>query len=309
VAQVLRDIGMGDVFPGYEQRRKEAVGDVLQDALLGLVSTPASLIRYRGRKIQEGKALGKAIEPVKGTLRELFGGTLALSRGIFGAGKAKRVIIGEKSPYMLNLYKQIKDRPEQVADLAELYMRRLDSLPKDKAVRYAKEVMSKLKKGQLSEVEEAAADIFVGQRSMAYSPREIPAFLPSTKYASPESVRAKIYATSELLQKAKIKTDWAEVVRGARKGDVVLADPPYHGTRGYESTGKFQTEPLSDALQRLSKRGVEGIVWTGEAGVKKFPWAEFKKVKPTEFAAGIGGKRLVDLLPVRTVKRKTWRPK
>ena len=291
-----------DLVNKHSSRQKAQTERMLSDQMtdddvleLGL-SGVGGLIRYRGRKLREALTFAKKMPPVQGTLRELFGGSLVLSREIFGAGKAKNIIIGEKSPYMRNLYKQIRDRPEEVASLTGKLFKARDSLPADEAVAFTKAFMQKLKEGGLSKTEQAAGDIFIGQRSYSYSPREIPWMGPG-KYASSESTRAKIFATSAMLKKAKIKTNWQEVLQGAKAEDILLVDPPYHGTRGYKATGKFDSEPLSAALRQTKAKG---ILWSGEAGLSQFPWATFKRTKPTEFAAGLGTNELLDLLKVKT---------
>lgn len=299
---------MAQAYPkGFPKRNvdwremwKDIVWDITPLVVGGTLAMPLPLIRYRGKKLTEARKLAKEMPPVEGKLRELFGGSLALSRELFGAGKAKKIVIGEANPYMLNIYNQLRENPEGVKrivrELSELHQKS----PGQKQYELVKNTIIQLKSDKgMNKLEQAAKDIFVGQYSYAYSPREIPKITAGGNYITPRGLEKRLEETSQMLKKAEIYDDWMKAMKAVGRKDVILADPPYHGTVGRYQEISFpaqESQALSRELEKAGKRGATGVLWSGEPGKKFFPWTEFTKGRGSDWAAPIGNRELWEIL-------------
>lgn len=286
--------------PNYLRENPEDALGLAGFALSGAPLAPKSenvigLLRYPGKKFAAGKEMAKTLEEVTGTYREPFVGSGTIFRQLFEAGKLKgKAILGEANPEVRNLYLQIKENPERVAEIAEGLAKTWKSWEPEAAGRFTRYV-SELRQTQTDPAIRAGMDIFIGQHSRSYIPPWIPKMVKGGSFMSPEGIKNRILSVGKALKEteAEIVPTWQEALKGVGPKDYLALDPPYHTTRGYKASFK-EEEELAKVLQEAGRRGAKGILWESGAGVEKFPGLKFeptgKKFRggQEEFVARIG---------------------
>lgn len=280
---------------------RQLVGEMAMQGI-GMFAKPLQLMRYFGSKSGQAKLLAERIAPITGTYREPFLGSGTIFRQLFEKGKILgKVELAEANPLLRDIYAEIRRNPKAVADVAEQLSEAYRKLPSREAKQFAVSMLDKLK--GLSGAERAGAELFVGQHSVAYNPPMRPLMRYSSKYITPEGLSRRIKSFGKALKetKATVRKDWKEALANVKKGDVIIADPPYHGRRGY-SVGWNESEEFARVLSKTRKRGAAGIVWNSPEALEIYQPLGFKMQetgwlqKLPEYAASWGEQDLVKIL-------------
>ena len=304
-----------DFVDVFEQTRSDLVRDsVVQAALVTLgrgVSAPG-IVRYPGRKVGAGQALAKGLKkPVKGTYREPFGGSLTIGRQLNEKNLLGRVRIGEKHKRMLNIYKQIRESPKTVSRMTSAMVRHYKRLGPYEANDYIAWLQEMAKK-ETRPLQKAVMDIMVGQHATSSIPgKQLVRWGPkrqiqhSSVYITPKGLGKRVRSLGDLLnpKRAKVFEDWRKVLRRSKEGDLLMVDPPYPGTSGYQG-GFRDTEELGQVLLKAGERGARGLVWTSGKGKDLMKEIEFEPTGKVfrggeeEFMGGFGAEseELLELL-------------
>jgi DNA adenine methylase len=88
--------------------------------------------------------------------------------------------------------------------------------------------------------------------------------------------------------------DFEEVLGCAVEGDVIFADPPYHGTFGYSSGfGDDDQARLSACLRRAARRGVGVVATNSDTPLTRnlYRWADVRDLSERRRIAAAGDRR------------------
>jgi len=290
----------------YRRFYVEQIPDIVQTAAMPWIGAPQALMRYYGRKTTQGGLLAKTINAITSTYREPFLGSGTIFRQLYEQGKLLgNAVLGEANPIMRNIYAQIRKNPKAIAEGVGEQIERYRGLDPNDARNLVIDTFDKLRAEgfKRNPAKEAISEIFVGQSVTGYNPPKTPLFKWSSNFVSPKGIAKRVESFGEALKStdATILDDWKKVLKGAKRGDVAFIDPPYHRRKGY-SVGWSESEELANELSKLSKRGVEGIVWNSPESLKFYK--DFA-MEPTgfmsnmpEYAANLG-----DLDFLRMIKR------
>lgn len=250
---------------------------------LGVVPALQGLFRIKGMK---GRRAAKLIEelPVrsKGTFFDLFAGSGKVSRAAGLSKKFGRVRLGDLNERTANIHRMVQRHPEKIKELVRDFMHEIGiekGLSYDEVPRLA-DFQERVMAGEFvrEPTKQAAADIVLGSYGMHYDPGYRTRIKPSSgKHIRPHRLLERIEQHGEALRGGEVvHGSWEETVRGATKGDVIYADPPYMNTPGYRAGGfrEKQTRELSRVLRKAYERGADVVVSEFEGVQKLFPWIE-----------------------------------
>jgi DNA adenine methylase len=224
------------------------------------------LLKWAGGKRQLRSELTRRLPDRWGTYFEPFIGGGALLVELANLGRLGRAVIGDKNPELVNLYRVVKDNPDELtrALLDEKFRNDEESF------RLLKAEFNALIGTRRRPVDRAALLMYLNKHSfngLWRVNRKGHYNVPFGKYArlSLPSPQALLKFSSMLKNVTLMHADFEYIVRTAKKGDFVYFDPPYHPLSktarftGY-TTGGFSFEDqqrLAGVFRRLSERGVQ----------------------------------------------------
>ncbi|MFC4405426.1 DNA adenine methylase [Haloarchaeobius iranensis] len=196
--------------------------------------------------------------------------------------------INDTNPRLVNFYKQVRDRPEELIDRLKSFEDPENEPNEDREYhdtnRKGKEIKNYYYQQRelfnrrphdepFDELEEAALLLYLNRTCYngLYRENQSGGFnVPIGRYSNPDWVRSEeIRAVSEVLEKTEIHNRDFEYVREvAEEGDLVYFDPPYEpmSPTAYftdysaEGFGKEDQERLLELAQELDENGVHVIL-------------------------------------------------
>ena len=219
------------------------------------------ILKWAGGKRQLLPILIKNIPDKFNTYYEPFIGGAALLISLYSLNKIHNCVISDTNSDLYNLYKTIKENPQQLID-------ELDNMEfKNNSEDYykARDLFNSIN----DSIERSALLIYLNRHGYngLYRVNSQNKFnVPFGKYNNPGMPSlGNIMALSELFQSCTImNTDFESTVNNAKKGDFVYFDPPYMPLSktsyftGYTHTGfdEKDQERLAKSFQELSDKGV-----------------------------------------------------
>lgn len=220
------------------------------------------VVKWAGGKRQIIEDLVSLVPGRFETYYEPFFGGGALLIELHNRGKLKRAVISDINSDLMDLYRIIKHRPEEL--IQELSGLRFSNSREDYYL--ARERYNSIGG---STAEKAALFIYLNRHCYngLYRVNSRGAFnVPFGRYRSPSMPgEDEIYLLSEVLRSAEIlSVDFEEALKGARNGDFVYLDPPYmpvspsSSFTDYSSAGFSMDDQvrLCKAFRDLDRRGV-----------------------------------------------------
>ena len=219
------------------------------------------ILKWAGGKRQLLPVLIRNIPYKFNTYFEPFIGGAALLISLYSLNKIKKSVISDTNTDLYNLYKTIKENPQQLID-------KLDNLEfknnKDDYYK-ARELFNSIN----DSIERSAFLIYLNRHGYngLYRVNSQNKFnVPFGKYNNPGMPSSgNIMALSELFQSCTImNSDFEAIVSNASKGDFVYFDPPYMPLSktsyftGYTHSGfdEKDQERLAKSFHNLSDKGV-----------------------------------------------------
>ena len=219
------------------------------------------VLKWAGGKRQLLPALLKNIPDNFNTYYEPFIGGAALLISLYSLNRINSAVISDTNTDLYNLYKTIRENPQQLID-------ELDNL----GFRNTKEDYYKAREvfnSSSNPVERTAILIYLNRHGYngLYRVNSSNKFnVPFGKYTNPRMPSPEnIMALSGLLQSCTVmNSDFEIAVKNASKGDFVYFDPPYMPLSktsyftGYTHSGfnESDQERLSETFRVLSRKGV-----------------------------------------------------
>ena len=243
------------------------------------------MFNYMGRKItdvakllveSQGEKFAKIIEP--------FAGSAIATRQFINEGVARKGVIGEANPVLLNIFEQIKNNPESVLgkileksagiETGTMYNRPNRITPEGVA-----SIRNMMRQQPQSAADTAAKDYIEAAVAEHYVPNKSGGNLirPGMHMKSPEALTKDVEAYRMMLAKTKVHPNWKKAVAETRPDDMLFVDPPYLGTRGYGKGGFQETEMLAATIKELMGTPKKGVIYNSAAGAEKFPFLNWKK--------------------------------
>jgi DNA adenine methylase len=239
----------------------------------------ARLFRWLGTKAHLVPVLAPwlraRLDASGGRLVSLFYGGGALEQAIAGAGVQ---LVAEANPDLLTLYAQLAHGPRAV--FAEL--RALDArVPRTRAGFLELRATHPL---SLSPITRAARFLWLSgmsfngvwrvNRSGAHN---VPPDIARLRRPWPLPTLAALETVAEHLSRTEFHADWRDAAAKARRGDLVLADPPYLGGFDEYTASGFPLDEhrsLARVLQQLAHSGVSVVAFNSPAARDLYAWAE-----------------------------------
>jgi site-specific DNA-adenine methylase len=241
-------------------------------------------INYRGAKhvaIEPVlKILGKKapfqrwIEPFAGS-----GGSLLRAKQ---AGMAKQYFAGDTNPEMVRMLGTLLAYPDEVKKAIPKVYKAIGKLAeatkKGSKVTDAEIQALKTLEQNLPEdpIERAAAHVILGNRAYRYVPGVADTHYATGIRTSPQGMINKLtkLTAGDPNQVRLAHGSWKDTLKALKpgKGDVVLSDPPYLSTKGYnQGWTSRDTDALSDALAKAQARGAKVVAYDSAEGAKMYP--------------------------------------
>jgi len=219
---------------------------------------------------------GRYIEPFLG------GGAMALHLGIQG------MVLGDLEPDLMLMYSQVRDAPEELITLLSL----LQEMGTDLDTYYDVRELD----GQTT-VEKAAKLIYLNRLCFNGLYRKNKKGEFNVPYCGEERDLPdgdRIMEVSRALQGAELHIgDANKLIESAGRGDVIYADPPYHGTfsdytaRGFEEDDQ---ELLVEALYDARQRGAEFFCHNADTEKVRYWFEEWAEIIPMDEKRNINAK-------------------
>jgi len=207
------------------------------------------------------------------TLLEPFAGSAAVSLAAAMLGKAKNFYINDLNEPLIGLWNEIVNNPQQIAkEYAYLW----ESQKDDPQIYY------KIVREKFNQTKQPHYFLYLLARCVKASVRynSNGAFNQSPDNrrlgARPVTMRNNVMLASFLLQdKTKFTSiNYKDVLKDARRGDLVYMDPPYQGVCGNRDNrylAGIEIDEFIQALEKLNKRNISYIVsYDGRTGDKTF---------------------------------------
>ena len=219
------------------------------------------ILKWAGGKRQLLPALIKNIPEKFNTYYEPFIGGAALLISLYSLNKINESVISDTNKDLYNLYKTIKENPQQLID----ELNNLEFKNNKDDYYKARELFNAIN----DPIERSALLIYLNRHGYngLYRVNSSNKFnVPFGKYNNPGMPSSgNIMALSELFQSCTImNSDFELTVNNARKDDFVYFDPPYMPLSktsyftGYTHSGfdEKDQERLAKSFQKLSDKGV-----------------------------------------------------
>jgi DNA adenine methylase len=231
-------------------------------------------IPYQGSKRRLATAILSHIEEGRYTrLIEPFAGSAAITLAAARYQKFPSFLIGDRLEPLTELWRNIIDSPEMIADTYEALWNRERKRPIDEyyAIR-----------SEFNEDREPAKLLYLLARCVKNAVR----FNPSGEFnqspdkrrkgTHPDSMRKELEAANRLLVgKAKaVCADFLELFSAAQPGDFFYLDPPYQGTsegRDSRYIGGVSRERIVEGLALLNNKGIPFVLsYDGLSGERTY---------------------------------------
>ena len=217
------------------------------------------VVKWAGGKSQLLEQIEEHLPQEFGTYYEPFIGGGALFFYLWNAGRIKKAVISDNNPDLINIYRVIKEKPEEL--ITELKKRKYKN---------EKEAYYKIREWEPRKAVLKAARMLYLNRTCfngLYRVNSKGKFnVPFGKYKNPKFLNEdNIWAVHEALKDTEIRLcDFEEAVKGAEKGDFVYFDPPYHplsttaNFTGYtkNSFNEDDQKRLAETFRKLADMGV-----------------------------------------------------
>jgi DNA adenine methylase len=232
-------------------------------------------IPYQGSKRALASVITDYFPRDADRLVEPFAGSAAVSIAAAFYGEAKRFTLSDINRALIDLWREIIDRPEGIATGYERLWR--EQLGQERQFYDdARDCFNRTQRPDYF--------LYLLARCVKASVRYNPAgdFNQSPdnrrKGAEPSTMRARIIGASRLLKgKTELAcADYKDALSNLTTRDIVYMDPPYKGVCGgkdkrYKGTLSFDEYIFVDILRRLNARGVSFMVsYDGRTGEKTF---------------------------------------
>lgn len=206
-------------------------------------------------------------------LIEPFAGSAAISLAAAYYGKASRFILNDINPALMNLWDEIINRPEEIANAYE----RLWNAQQGREKEYYNLVRDQFNKTQCPDyflylltrcVKASVRYNFKGEFNQSPDHRR--------RGTHPKTMREHILGASKLLRGRTVLlcTDYEEMLHLATPLDIVYLDPPYQGVcknRDPRYLQRISFERFVNSLRLLNRRGISFIVsYDGRTGEKTY---------------------------------------
>lgn len=248
-------------------------------------------ILYPGNKSRYIVGLLKDfIKPAKRAV-DPFAGSAVIPTRLMKAGKISEAVIGDTSPEMLNIYRQLKYNESETLDNLQRILNMLSRGSKkatvsEQDIALLRDFRNKRAGGFAGESESAAIDITIGNYASRYNP-SIPSDVLFTTKLDPSKVKNKesiinnVRDTAQMLRQSKIvEGGYEQTLKEVKKGDFLVIDPPYINTRGYSKEYKLKSsvdyDAMSAHIRELSKK-TSGVMYNTEPIREYFPKMDFKR--------------------------------
>ena len=215
---------------------------------------------------------------------------------LFLALEEKKATINDLNSELINCYKVIKDKPEELMDKLSSYQDSFNLLMSaDEKKQYYYDIRDKynslLMSKSYDEVELAALLVFLNKSCFNGLYRVNSKGLFNTPFGHKESVKTfdkdNIIGVSKLLKDVKIENkDFEDVCQTAQKGDFVFFDSPYFDTFDTYQKGGFSIEDhkrLARLFKELTDKGVYCMLTNSN----------------TDFIKGLYSEYNIDVVPVK----------
>ena len=220
----------------------------------------APLIKYPGGKRALAPLISEAFGgPCRGTFHEPFAGSAAVTLHRRAAGEVGRVVLGDLDPWLVQLHREVAERPAEVCAELDGYR---DVVWTEE--RYRAEV-ARLNAGEVTAARVVTLNktCFNGLYRRNRSGRWNVGWNKEPLVGLPGAER--IHAVAALLSGADVRQRPAlEVLAEAGPGDHVYLDPPYVGTwTGYGQGGRFTLADLAEhirAARAAADRGARVVL-------------------------------------------------
>jgi len=176
----------------------------------------------------------------------------------------KKGTINDINPHLMNFYKVVRDKPDQLIEMTHSYKH-------DKETFY--KIRSRFNQPDLKDVEYASLFLYLNKTAFngLYRVNSKDKFnAPFGSYKNPTIVpEDRIMISNKILRNVELcNTDFEYVIDVAEKGDIVYFDPPYHPLN---STAKFTSYSskgfdyndqirLRDLCIKLDEKGVNFVL-------------------------------------------------
>lgn len=225
----------------------------------------APFLKWVGGKRQLLGSINKHIPNKISTYYEPFIGGGA----IFFHNQPKKAVINDLNSELINVYKIIKDYPNELIEDLKNHKNEADYFYETRALDRSPEYSS------LSNIKKASRIIFLNKTCYngLYRVNNAGEFnSPFGRYKNPNIVNEiTIKAVSNYLNKNKIEIlnlDYEESLKNIRKGAFVYFDPPYHPVSkssnftGYNQGGfdRYDQIRLRDVCNKLNEKGIKFLL-------------------------------------------------
>lgn len=230
-------------------------------------------IPYQGSKRRIAPAILQRFPERCARLVEPFAGSAAISLAAASRGRAERFWINDANAPLIDLWREIIRRPEQLADEYETHWR----AQRGRERAYFDRVRDRFNAAH------APADLLYllarcVKAAVRYNASGQFNNTPDNRRQGtrPPAMRARIRRAGELLAGRTRLTSWdyRRVLRGCAEGDLVYMDPPYQGVVGGQDRRylfRFDHGQLCQQLAQLNERGILFLVsYDGRTGEKTF---------------------------------------
>ena len=211
----------------------------------------------------------------------------------FGGGalyfeiEPRKAIINDFNNQLVNLYRQVKECPEEVANKLSEYQNQYNEISgDDKKTEYYYERRTDFNSGIVKSeftTEMAALFVFLNKAGFNGLYRVNSGGLFNVPPAHRKTLKAydeaNIYEVSRVLKNCNILCgDFEEACKGIRKGDFVFFDSPYYDTFDTYQAGGFSEKDhirLKNLFKKLSNRGVYCILTNNDCDFIKELYKEY----------------------------------
>lgn len=244
----------------------------------------APLIKWAGGKRQLLHELDLRLPSRWNTYFEPFIGGGALLVNLENRGKLSHAIIADLNRELVNLYRVVKTKPEQLIE----ELSRDDFRNDEESYKQLKHEFNSLTGSDRNRIRRAALLVYLNKHGFNGLWRvnrkgefNVP-FGRHTKKSLPSELSIQKFHV--LLQKVTIRhADFEKTVRPAKKGDFVYFDPPYHplsktaSFTDYHASGfRFSDqERLAKTFMRLSDKGVHVMLSNSKVPEVEELYADF----------------------------------
>ncbi|MFN0132005.1 MAG: DNA adenine methylase [Phycisphaerales bacterium] len=230
-------------------------------------------IPYQGSKRQLAAYIVSLFPADTKRLVEPFAGSAAVSLAAGRMRRVKRWVINDLHTPLMDLWREIVDRPDEISDGYEMIWR---AQLGDERAHYDR-VRDRFNKSHRPE-----DFLYLLARcvkaAIRYNSRGEFNNSPDNRRlgAVPDTMRRHILGASALLKNksALSSVDYREVLESAKPGDLVYMDPPYQGvvdTHNHRYRHGISFDQFVSALDSLRCRGIAFIVsYDGRTGTKRF---------------------------------------